>query len=302
MKQFSDIPGYDAWRSIEFVDKGWSEDKKYHVITHEGDHLQLRISSRETYDSKLKEFEVLKEISKCGFDMSIPYDMGLCSQGTYMILKWILGQDLESALPSLSLKRQYELGYEAGEILKSIHGTDIAFEPFSWSQKFNNKIDKKMLMYEACDLKYPSDHYFLDYIKRSRHLLDDRPITFHHGDFHVGNLILNEEGHIGVIDFNRHDFGDPWEEFNRIVWDKDISPYFAAGRLDGYFKGNVPEVFFRLLALYISSNTLSSLPWAIPFGQKEVSVMKKQAQAVLDDFDNFNEVIPKWYIIGRGNR
>ena len=34
---------------------------------------------------------------------------------------------------------------------------------------------------------------------------------------------------IMVIDFNRNDFGDPWEEFNRIVWCAPNTPLFATG-------------------------------------------------------------------------
>ena len=61
-----------------------------------------------------------------------------------------------------------------------------------------------------------------------------------------------------------------WEEFNRIVWCAQAAPAFASGMVDGYFDGDVPMEFWKLLALYICSNTLSSLPWAIPFGEGEV--------------------------------
>ena len=36
---------------------------------------------------------------------------------------------------------------------------------------------------------------------------------YQHGDFHPGNLIYMENGEIGVIDFNRWEVGDPYEEF-----------------------------------------------------------------------------------------
>ena len=61
------------------------------------------------------------------------------------------------------------------------------------------------------------------------------------------------------------------------------------------FDGEVPMEFWKLLALYISSNTLSSLPWAIPFGQGEIDVMKKQAADILDWYDGMTNVVPKWY-------
>jgi|GEM_PF-4231484 len=59
-------------------------------------------------------------------------------------------------------------------------------------------------------------------------------------------------------DFDRYDFGDPWEEFNRIVWSAAASPHFATGQLRGYFSDKPPQEFFKLLAFYIASNTISS--------------------------------------------
>ena len=63
----------------------------------------------------------------------------------------------------------------------------------------------------------------------------------------------------------------------------------------GVRNGNVPEVFWRLLALYICSNTLSSLPWAITFGEEEIKVMRKQADEVLRWYDGMKNVVPTWY-------
>jgi aminoglycoside phosphotransferase (APT) family kinase protein len=98
-----------------------------------------------------------------------------------------------------------------------------------------------------------------------------------------------------IIDFNRSDFGDPWEEFNRIVWCAQAMPRFASGMVNGYFDDNVPMEFWELLALYISSIALSSLPWAIPFGQKEIDVMINQAKDILTWYDNMNNIVPIWY-------
>ena len=82
---------------------------------------------------------------------------------------------------------------------------------------------------------------------------------------------------------------------NRIVWCAQSAPLFASGMIDGYFDSDVPKSFWDLLALYISSNTLSSLPWAIPFGQKEIDVMINLAKNVLDWYDGMKNTVPKWY-------
>jgi aminoglycoside phosphotransferase (APT) family kinase protein len=72
-------------------------------------------------------------------------------------------------------------------------------------------------------------------------------------------------------------------------------PPFAKGMVDGYFDNDVPTAFWELLALYICSNTLSSLPWAIPFGEDEIKVMINQANDILSWYDNFTNPIPSWY-------
>ena len=132
-------------------------------------------------------------------------------------------------------------------------------------------------------------------LEKNRQLLENRPQCFQHGDYHVGNMMI-ERGELKIIDFDRYDFGDPWEEFNRIVWSAAASPHFATGQLRGYFGGEPPVEFFELLAFYISSNTLSSIYWAIPFGQADLDTMMKQSQDVLAWFDNMRNPIPPWYL------
>jgi serine/threonine-protein kinase len=58
-------------------------------------------------------------------------------------------------------------------------------------------------------------------------------------------MIVSPEGELRIIDFNRSDDGDPWEEFNRIVWSAAVCPHFATGQIHGYFDGNPPDEFFN---------------------------------------------------------
>lgn len=156
-------------------------------------------------------------------------------------------------------------------------------------------MDTKIKKYGECPLKYENGGLFIDYINENRHLIKGRPQTFQHGDFHIGNMIIGKDGRLYIIDFDRCDFGDPWEEFNRIVWCAQKAPVFAAGMVNGYFDGAVLQEFWKLLALYISSNTLSSIYWAVPFGQSEIDTMINQAKDVLFWYDNMRNPVPVWY-------
>jgi aminoglycoside phosphotransferase (APT) family kinase protein len=292
---FKGINGSESWDIIEEGNKGWSEDKKYHIITKNKEHLLLRLSDIKFYERKQKEYNILLELSKLDFEMSKPVDFGVCDSGVYMLLKWIEGEDLETAILKKDTVEQYELGIQSGKILKKIHSINIHSNMDSWENRFNKKIDLKIKAYLECPLKYEDGALFIEHINRNRHLLNGVESTLQHGDYHVGNMILTNSDDVAIIDFNRYDFGDPYEEFNRIIWDIKVSKAFAAGKIDGYFNGNIPEKFFQLLALYISVNTISSLPWAIPFGDEQINIMKEQAEKALIDYDYFNIIIPKWY-------
>ena len=135
----------------------------------------------------------------------------------------------------------------------------------------------------------------IEYINKNRVLLKNRPQCLQHGDYHIGNMIITPERKLGIIDFNRYDYGDPWEEFNRIVWSAEVSPEFASGYINGYFDDDVPELFFKLLLLYICSNEISSVYWAQSFGEKEMNVMIKQVDNVMEWYDQCDSYIPKWY-------
>lgn len=286
---------FDKFLKVEPITKGWSEDKKYCVTKADGMKYMLRISPAERYEKRKALFEILKRVAELGIPMCMPIEFGTCEDGVYILESWIDGEDAEAAIPMLSEAEQYVLGLKSGEILRKIHSIPSPKTQEEWSVRFNRKTNNKIRRYRECGLRFEGDNKVIEYIENNRHLLENRPQSFQHGDYHVGNMML-ENGELQIIDFDRYDFGDPWEEFNRIVWCAAASPHFATGRLHGYFGGEPPIEFFRLLAFYIASNTLSSIYWAVPFGQGEIDTMMKQSQDVLSWFDNMQNPVPSWYL------
>lgn len=277
------------------VEKGWSADKKYCVTTADGCKYLLRVSPIERLQRKKQEFERMKEAAALEIPMCMPIEFGICDEGVYAIQSWIQGEDAGTVISKLPKEKQYAYGLDAGRILAKIHTIPAPADAPEWESRFNAKIDRKIAMYEDCPLKYDNGEAFLQFIAENRHLLAGRPQSYQHGDYHIGNMMIDCNGILTVIDFDRDDFGDPWEEFNRIVWCAQESPCFASGMVDGYFNGAVPMMFWNLLALYICSNSLGSLPWAIPFGNEEIRVMRHQAAQVLSWYDNMKKTVPTWY-------
>lgn len=286
---------YNTIASRTPIEKGWSGDQKYRVTTADGSKYLLRVSPTEKLERRKSEFARMQLVEELEIPMCRPVEFGLCNEGVYSLQSWVDGADAESVLPFMPPHQQYAYGLDAGRILAKIHSIPAPDDMPDWESRFNAKIDRKISQYESCPLKYEKGEAMLQYLRDNRQLLKDRNQSYQHGDYHIGNMMIDRSGKLVIIDFDKDDFGDPWEEFNRIVWSAQAAPRFAAGMVDGYFDGKVPMAFWNLLALYICSNTIGSLPWAVPFGEGEVAVMRKQAANVLHWYDNMRCTVPTWY-------
>lgn len=295
-----EIKGYDTFAHITQIHKGWSDDQKYFIETNTNEHLLLRIAAYSHYEKKAQEVEMLRLLHEKGLPIPRPLHYGTCHNGksVYVLFTWCAGEDATDVLPTLSQDLQYTLGVESGNILRTIHSLPAPNHQENWEQRFQRKVKRNIHAYERCGVAVQGAQFFKAFVQENQHILTNRPQTFQHGDFHIGNMVISGEDTLHIIDFNRHDFGDPWEEFNRIVWSAHVSPAFATGQLQGYFQGEPPKEFFTALAFYISSNALASIPWSIPFGERQIDVMKDQMEEVLGWYNHFQTVIPNWYKSG----
>ena len=295
---FEDIRDSGNWETVEKVSKGWSSDRKYRIRTREGSLLLLRISDGQQYQEKKKEFEIIGKYAALGFPMSQPVDFGFCNNGenVYMLLTWVEGRDLEEVLSGLSEEKQYQLGREAGRILRKIHSIEV--EPDDMPR--DSKKAKKLLQlsrYETSQVRIDGDEIAIDYVKKHIDRIWKQKPVYMHGDFHPGNLIYTGNGSIGVIDFNRWEVGDPYEEFYKLQsFGIENSIPYCIGQIDAYFDDRIPEDFWIALAVYVAHASLYSIKWAEKFGQKDIDGMVTRCRMAFEDYDNFRAYIPKWYM------
>jgi len=297
-KQFSDIPGFATWASVELLSKGWSTDKKYIVKTKAGETLLLRIAESDVFEQKKKEYEIICKYAALGFEMSKPLDFGLCDNGqhTYMLLTWVEGEDLEEALPKLTEEEQYELGCSAGRILRQIHSILVAQEDIPAQSKKMKKLTQ-LERYEQSSVRIAGDETAVQYVKDNIDKLWLEPPVYMHGDFHPGNLILTPNKTLGVIDFNRWEVGDPYEEFYKLEsFGVEISVPYCVGQIDAYFNDEVPVQFWETLAVYVAHASLYSIKWAEKFGQEDIDGMVRRCLAAMEHYDGFAKVVPSWYL------
>jgi len=293
-----DILGGKRFAAVTPIEKGWSEDKKFCVTNTDGEKYLLRITPIERYENRKALFDMLEQVAALGIPMCQPIEFGTCPDGVYSLQSWIDGEDLETILPLLPETEQYILGLKSGEIIRKMHSIPAPDTQEEWELRFNKKIDRNIALNNKCaedGFAIDGLEYLLEFVQNNRHLLKNRPQCFQHGDYHVGNMMM-EDGELKIIDFDRYDFGDPWEEFNRMTFNAAASPHFATGLLRGYFNSEPPQEFIKLQMFYIASTHLGGLSWARKFGDDEIIFTKKQITDILRWYNNMKNLVPTWYL------
>ncbi|HEL2376792.1 TPA: phosphotransferase [Streptococcus suis] len=276
--------------------KGWSTDQKYKVQLEDGRLGLLRIAERPAYEAKRLEFQLVENLFGLGLPVAEPLSFWADDLSVYTLYEWMEGQDMNDLATSLSEQTLYELGCQSGKFLRTLHALPIDQSLRDWNSFYQAKIDNKLAAYQAASHSYPNGQAMIAFVQANRHLLEGRPIAYHHGDFHTGNFLRGQDGRLKILDFDRHDIGDPWEEFNRLIFTADLSPAFARGQVDAYFDGAIPEEFWKLMALYVTVNSLGALSWAEQVDSEQIPLMKLQAQKISEWYEYFNHHLPKWYM------
>ena len=278
----------------EFIQKGYSEEMKYKVKADKN--YFLKISP--LFFTKKKDLEV-KYISALEKEIKFPklVEMKFETNSILSLYEWIDGVDIRDYASKLTGEELYQYGMEAGAFLKKIHSISIEEALVNWQEYYIQKSMKYIHSFRKLNENFAEIEMFIDFIQSYQSLLKDRPISLCHGDYHVGNMMIElETKKLVIIDFGSLEIGDPMEEFNRMIWTAQLSEDFATGFVNGYFDGEkIPDIFWKLMAYYMACDVVGSIRWAINFGNNQLEIMLKRAKLVLDWFDDFERVIPKFY-------
>ena len=275
------------------ITKGWSVDQKYCVAKADGEKYLLRISDVKKHEKQKMLFEMMQKVAALGVPMCMPVEFDVCIDGVYLLQSWIEGEDLEVVLPRLSSAEQYSLGVKAGDSLRKIHTIPAPDTQEALHIRYNRYIDAKIQKYRECGRRFEGDEKVIVYIEQNRYLLKSRPQTYQHGDYQVGNMMV-ENGKLKIIDFS-YGFGDPWEEFEAIRWCVDRSPHFASGMVNGYFSGEVPGEFWEVLLFYFCVGMFHNILWGIEHGEGQVEEALRHICEIFEWTDGLRNPVPIWY-------
>jgi len=276
------------------LNKGWSNDIK--IILEDINHnkMLLRISSISLYDKRLNQYNLIKKINSLKIPSSIAIEFGVLDDlYCYMLLSYLEGSDAINQIENFVDRDQYNLGFKAGEHLRKIHSIEHN-ENTNWYDNYIIKMDKKLKALEECDYKIPNQEELIKYYKDNVYLMKNRPMVLSHGDYHLGNMLINNN-ELFIIDFDKNNIADPYDEFKPYCWNTRRSEYFETGLIDGYFDNVIPDDFFLILKYYTIESMISHLPWAVSFGKEEIRIAQEINLLHMKWWDNFTLDIPTWY-------
>ena len=278
----------------DLISKGYSEEIKYKVKADKNYFLKISpLSFAKKKDLELRYISDLEKVIKFPDLIEIKFE----NDSILSLYEWIDGVDFREYVTYLTDKELYQYGIQAGAFLQRIHSISIEEESINWHEFYLQKSMRKIDSFRMANINFPEIETFIDYIHTHQYLLQDRPISLCHGDFHVGNMMIElETKKLVIIDFGSLEIGDPMEEFNRMIWNAQLSEEFATGLINGYFNGkNIPDEFWKLMAYYMACDVVGSIPWAVNYGNDQLITMLERAKLVLDWFDDFERMIPKFY-------
>ena len=287
--------------TFEFINKGWSNDKKYYIETSEDKHMLLRVSDISEIDRKKAEYNMMERVYQLGVITPQPLGFGILEgvNYCYYLSSWLDGEDAETVLPLVSDTEQYVLGLKAGEMLQKIHNLPAPENAQEWGERFRYKMQARVDFYNANPIKSAFGDIIIRFLKENQNILDNRVQTFNHGDFNITNLIIMHDGQVGLIDFNyfNSDYGDPWWEFDSIPWGTEPSAHFYTGLIKGYFNGQPPSDFFKVFSYYLAYDALAALCDTSIGEQGLPEDGRRHMENILRWFDYMNNPVPTWYLI-----
>lgn len=268
-------------------------DRKFRIETSQGEKQLLVVNTSEHYDWLESDFRTCEYVASYGINIMRPISMGTFREGTlaYQLYTWFDGVDLEEVLTHMTHAEQYSTGKKAGELLRKLHALSPMHEAEPWGIRIRRRVHSAIQAYNDNLVRSQGADLLARYLQDNQDLLENRPQAFTHGDCNTGNLMLCKDGQIGIIDLGwGNNCNDPWWDFKEVVSPNIPPVHFIMGLIRGYFEGEPPPAFFRLLSFYIALGTLESVR------ELTETDFLEQVRTTLNMFDDMQSPVPVWYI------
>ncbi|WP_308749287.1 kanamycin kinase [uncultured Anaerococcus sp.] len=245
------------------------------------------------FDNIENESFVNEVLEHAGLDPLKIYEKGLMPdiEKSFKVYEYRNEISLKDFLDKASLDEEEKIGKEFGIALRKLHGIKPT-DKIDWHKAFllkSNQIFYRHGLSEIGD----DDYMLVDFINSNRHLTENTAINLLYKDISDKNIRIFKEKYLDLRGIKKLEYGDGIVDFVEINRIAITHPNFAKAALYSYHEGNKPaRKFYRLLSLYQATTILDSI---IDQRNKSPSYLSKdELESLLDMYDNFNELIPKW--------
>jgi len=280
------------------ITKGFSFEEKWKVSFSDNESLFIKIYQLEKKEIAFEVYTHLQNFFSLHVPIQIPIQFieipeeSICAQ----VMSWVEGKDGEELLPTLSSEEQYLCGFQAGKALKMIHTVVLKESSETWKTYRLNKYKRYITLFKEAGYSYPYIEKIEEFVEKSSHYLDNRPMHFLHDDFHPANLLFHNHHLTGVIDFDNFEWGDPYHDFHKTaLFSRRISIPFSVGQIHGYFNGEPENEFWLYYALYAAMIIPSDIVWSHKVTPDKINEMWDRINQIVNDHQEFTSLIPTWY-------
>lgn len=238
----------------------------------------------------------MKELYENGVQCNKPIDIFKHdNQGkVYSIYSYLPGCDAKDNIGKIHSSIRYEMGFSAGKDLTRINSLTRGAK--IWKQRKWKKHEYYLEQYFVQDYGFKYEDKVLGFIEKNYDKIKSNTDYLQHDDFHLGNIVINDRQYIGILDFERYDWGDPLHEFVKLEWFTwPVSKEFARGQIKGYFgKNHINDDDCLRICIYLAMSILSTIVWTLKFHPHTLKYIENRMHSILDHYEYFEKINPDW--------
>lgn len=290
---FNKLPNVDKWENIKKIEAGFDDCVKYY-FEYLGKRYIIKIFDEKSYEKKLKEYCILQKVQDLSFKKPLPIQMEKVDEKYFFyILSWVDGITLTQYSKGKKDVEMYDIGIKIGKIMEELHKEQFDYKDLSSKIL---KIKNKIPLFKKLD--FNDSEIVIKYLENNVDKLYRQPKSIVHGDLNQDNIIIDENGEIGIIDFGNSDIDYSYQDTHQIqMYNRFLNIPLCQGILDEYSKNKDEKVFWESYKIYSAYYCLSKIVWANKFNEESLLMeMIRRAKQTVKDFENFKSDKPVWYL------
>ena len=283
---------FDGYVIMKQLDKGASPIEKYELQKN-GKKYLLRIYNAKFMSSRINAFNLMAKAKKHNVNLPIVYEYGILPNNKgFAILEWIDGVSLDTILNNYESEIEY--GCLVADELIKLHQINAEKE-INIYEKFIKTLENKFSRVIQLGIETDELLTLYDYACNTSGILNKlKKHSIIHGDFHPGNIVVDHSNKIWFIDLDVCKEAHSWEEFSSNACNMDF-PNFYSSVIINYFKGDIPNDFWKVYNLYGCIYVLDYFLYLTRIKNKSLAEGKDVLNEFLKYNQNFQIEEPKWF-------